>query len=626
MQARIFAGIFLCLVFLGWFAMMAQWQQASLMTAAGDAASIRSDLDILNERLKVVNASFFHVKETLERQTADLQRTELVVHQEMPILRQLVRTLEQYDRDISTKINLLERHAGHHEQCSATFQPGNFASSEALTAAGWIVNFASMKYGEELEAFTNGPNYGEMLLEFKRAGRLTIRIQNLHAVKDEPANIAHVSLVEDMERPQAVIFHGKVFASQTSLFCINVDMGNVLRISEEYAIIVVKHIEFQCREERGLGVQKEGMQMPANLSAGACSVGQRVSSQQLESQGACNSIEREIETVVNTTHAFISESRPLRTKDRFDTKRFVKDKWRLVSVSTAPLFTETGKCDQFHVQDSGVGILVAADVQFQASYAVHIQSMRCYARDHGYDLWLLAQADYPECNIYGNFFFVKHCLVAKFLAKQRPNYTAVVIDADTVAVNVGKYKRSLDYWLSPNADLSFYVRDGGGEIAAGNYIARNTPLARDFLLAWAEFARNGRAGPGYSSADNGAIHILLVETLGFTGAEQCAKMYSSLRASVLDLKPYFNYTACTLKLFPSLDVSSAYPVPSRTSGSIMVRKLNDFFVVDGVQAAFKTKLSTGPVFHHGVKQPAIAMSSYYADLATCTPSKDSVLP
>ena len=56
--------------------------------------------------------------------------------------------------------------------------------------------------------------------------------------------------------------------------------------------------------------------------------------------------------------------------------------------------------------------------------------------------------------------------------------------------------------------------------------------------------------PGYSSSDNGAIHLLLAEVTATTPAQkavarQCARQYRWLSSSVSELYPYFAFVACT---------------------------------------------------------------------------------
>ena len=50
--------------------------------------------------------------------------------------------------------------------------------------------------------------------------------------------------------------------------------------------------------------------------------------------------------------------------------------------------------------------------------------------------------------------------------------------------------------------------------ASGNYMVRNTPFSRDFLMRWAKYY--DRRPKGFSSADNGAIQLVAPGLNGYT--------------------------------------------------------------------------------------------------------------
>ena len=53
---------------------------------------------------------------------------------------------------------------------------------------------------------------------------------------------------------------------------------------------------------------------------------------------------------------------------------------------------------------------------------------------------------------------------------------------------------------------------------------------------------------GFSSSDNGAIHLHLLHELGIVGHKRCGKLYHNLNANVMNLGPYFQFVACTRAL------------------------------------------------------------------------------
>ena len=57
--------------------------------------------------------------------------------------------------------------------------------------------------------------------------------------------------------------------------------------------------------------------------------------------------------------------------------------------------------------------------------------------------------------------------------------------------------------------MVFYERWFSGEVVAGGYGVRNNRKTREFLKMWADLELN--QPKGFSSADNGAIHVALMK-------------------------------------------------------------------------------------------------------------------
>ena len=116
---------------------------------------------------------------------------------------------------------------------------------------------------------------------------------------------------------------------------------------------------------------------------------------------------------------------------------------------------------------------------------------------------------------------------------------------------------------------------------AGNYIVRNTEFGRNFLQLWSDFQY--QKPPGFSSGDNGAIHLALLQAIGHVDPT-CVREYQSLTASVDNLQPYFHFVRCTrIALGPSRRwvVENSIGIDSPLSGSLTVLNRYHGFCVDG---------------------------------------------
>ncbi|CAJ1368336.1 unnamed protein product [Effrenium voratum] len=261
-----------------------------------------------------------------------------------------------------------------------------------------------------------------------------------------------------------------------------------------------------------------------------------------------------------------------------------------------------------------VGVIVVGDPAFQRRYEVQIKSIRCYADRHGYEMTVLAASEFPECKRFLDFFFRKHCTVSKFLETKPSEYTAAVFDGDVV---VAAPNRGLDKWINHGADIQLYNRCLFHEIMAGNYMVRNTAFARDFLMRWALYY--DRKPQGFSSSDNGAIQLVVMETIKVEGFDTCYDMYRKLTESVTNLKPYWDYVHCTKE---AIGPARAWKMEG---GSLTMWPRLEFFAADGVFLNRWASDEVGPIMHHGVKDPNDVTSFYYKDLDKCELNRSSVI-
>ena len=199
-----------------------------------------------------------------------------------------------------------------------------------------------------------------------------------------------------------------------------------------------------------------------------------------------------------------------------------------------------------HTSTPQTYIFIAADNLFQQQNQLQMDTIRCYSERHGYKVIVSNLKENKMvndllvndcCQKHKDFFFKRHCVLACYMESIPSNAHIFLFDSD---VMVGLTDVSLDHWKNGDFDISYFERRFSGELMAGGYCVKNTLIARNFLRRWAnyEFSRP----PGFSSADNGAIHVALLEYFGL--ARKCVKRFYKLTADAMDLHPYFSFVSC----------------------------------------------------------------------------------
>ncbi|CAE8601441.1 unnamed protein product [Polarella glacialis] len=243
---------------------------------------------------------------------------------------------------------------------------------------------------------------------------------------------------------------------------------------------------------------------------------------------------------------------------------------------------------------SAVGIAAVADPNYQKRFAVSIASQKCYAERHGYEHAVIDPANYPSCKHFNDFFFRKHCSVARFLESRPPDYILFVMDGDNPVVVLD---RSLDHWLeeAKATDVILYERWMNNEIMAGNYAVRNSAWGIAFCDGWASYNYE-LPKAGYYSSDNGAIHLHLLRALQLSKWEPCSTLWHHLgsdRAEGLD--EYFSFVTCSRLL---MGAPRRWKVKGKYRVTILPR--GHSWSIDGGNVDSKTS-SVGPISHHGQK-------------------------
>jgi len=285
----------------------------------------------------------------------------------------------------------------------------------------------------------------------------------------------------------------------------------------------------------------------------------------------------------------------------------------------AYLSQQQGSFD-FDVNGSrGVGILIVVDYSNRQKLAYQLTAMQCYARYHGYRLDVIGP--HTGC-LQINFFFVKHCTVANFLQRQQEGYTAFVMDGDVIPVVM---QRGLDAWISPDEDLVFYEREWSPEVAAGNYIARNSAFSKAVLNSWANFEQVTPSYPVFTGHDNGALHAVIAIVLNLPCAAQVVRLFTGLshkgiNASDVTRIPmeykHFIAAAEMARGPPRRWVNASH---GGASGNLTILPRLHAWVVDSHATLSKGCVQLGSIFHHGVKsrEDVVGYFASDADLIQC---------
>lgn len=272
-----------------------------------------------------------------------------------------------------------------------------------------------------------------------------------------------------------------------------------------------------------------------------------------------------------------------------------------------------------------VHMVTAADGAFTERYQPIFDKMQEYADRHDYS-WTILNNGYfeekggtpTECMVYKTFFFLKHCMIAAWMEWEGfPETDSIyVFDADVAPYRMNV---SLDHWTQMNETLVLYVRGWSPEIMAGNYLIRNSIAGRNYLRSWAQYEQHKPRG--FSSADNGALHILLLRQLGLEKWDplgKCGQEYKNLVAPVTNMDPYWHYVNCCREHLTE---------GTHSKGNFSVRLLaqRKGFAIDHVIDS--DNMPETPPFHHGIKfeqfgviQPSF-VPKYNLTLPTLPPGK-----
>ena len=164
-----------------------------------------------------------------------------------------------------------------------------------------------------------------------------------------------------------------------------------------------------------------------------------------------------------------------------------------------------------------------------------MQSIRCYAKMRGYDLFQmrlekseiigLNDRDIQQnCQQY-SILWMRHCIIANLLHK----YDYIVhLDADSGVINPN---HCFEEYITPRIDIFHLERVHSGEIQAGHYIVKNSNFSREYLRQWYEYSKD-------FGSDNAVIHrIFSAHVLNETAHIKCSDV-------IAKREPYFVWIRC----------------------------------------------------------------------------------
>ena len=159
--------------------------------------------------------------------------------------------------------------------------------------------------------------------------------------------------------------------------------------------------------------------------------------------------------------------------------------------------------------------MVFVTENFKTKNHLQIDTIKCYSKIKGIDFHLIDLNKTANCN-HTVEFYRRHCLLAEFMENCAENDFAYLMDSDVIAHN---YEGDWEWDIQEKHDLIFYERWFNGEVVAGGYGAKNNEKTREFLKMWADLELD--QPEGFSSADNGAIHVALMKW--FKGKQRVSK-------------------------------------------------------------------------------------------------------
>ncbi|KAI6226526.1 hypothetical protein M3Y99_01283200 [Aphelenchoides fujianensis] len=191
-------------------------------------------------------------------------------------------------------------------------------------------------------------------------------------------------------------------------------------------------------------------------------------------------------------------------------------------------------------------VVIVDNNRTAADYALALSTVRCYALLFGYPLIeveLEHEREHRAACAGEDFMFRRHCVITRLMVERPAVEWFVFLDADMSVVNPD---RLLEEFVDERADL-FYDRLFNNEIAAGSYVARNSPFARAFLRRWAAYESPATAG-SRMWRDNGVISEVFLDFFCGDCAPDWRRRCEELRQTMSTYDELVRYESCARAL------------------------------------------------------------------------------
>jgi len=154
-----------------------------------------------------------------------------------------------------------------------------------------------------------------------------------------------------------------------------------------------------------------------------------------------------------------------------------------------------------------IKILIFGDTKAHEKYRWNTASLECYAGLQDYEVQWLFPTNKCKKKL-DRIFFLKLCSVHEHMLTSTATEWFLVLDADNFVVNPN---HRIESYIDYSKDVIHYLRFHNNEVAAGNYIVRNTAWGRNYIKEW--FGYHDQSKFSGMNEDNGALHFHLLHRL-----------------------------------------------------------------------------------------------------------------